>query len=140
MKQISKTALVICGTLFVGLGVLGMLLPVLPTTPFLLLAALCYSHSSARFYQWLITNRWFGEYIRNYHEGRGMALKQKIMTIGLLWLSILYAVFFAAVSVWVQVILVCVGLGVTTHLLHIKTFHPPVPSPAEKHTAPEEAA
>ena len=140
MNPVKKTALVVCGTLFVGLGVLGMLLPVLPTTPFLLLAALCYSHSSTRFYQWLITNRWFGEYIRNYREGRGMVLKQKILTIVLLWLSILYGAFFATDSVWIQIILICVGLGVTTHLVRIKTYRPPNASPAEKHNLPEETA
>jgi len=78
----------------VALAVLGLFLPVLPTTPFLLLAAVCYARSSERFYHWLMTNRWFGEYIRNYREGRGIPLKQKVLTISLLWVTIGYAAAF----------------------------------------------
>ena len=72
MHSLIKIILISVGSLSVLLGILGIFLPLLPTTPFLLLAALCYSRSSERFYQWLVTNRWFGEYIRNYREGRGI--------------------------------------------------------------------
>ena len=76
MENLKKNLLIAAGTLCVVLGVIGMFIPVLPTTPFLLLAAVCYGRSSKRFYHWLLTNRWFGEYIRNYREG-GDAIASK---------------------------------------------------------------
>jgi uncharacterized membrane protein YbaN (DUF454 family) len=71
MKNWIRILLVIAGTLFVGLGIIGIFIPVLPTTPFLLLAAACYARSSRKFHEWLLNNRWFGDYIRNYLQGKG---------------------------------------------------------------------
>ena len=122
MRSLTRILLVVSGTLFVALGILGMFLPVLPTTPFLLLAAICYARSSKRFYHWLLTNRWFGEYIRNYREGSGIPLKQKVLTISLLWLTIGYAAWFVVSPWWVKLILFGIAVGVTTHLIRIKTF------------------
>ena len=67
MKKLVRVLLLLGGTLCVILAVVGMFVPVLPTTPLLLLAAVCYARSSERFYRWLLTNRWCGPYIRNYH-------------------------------------------------------------------------
>lgn len=142
MKGLAKTLLIISGTLCVVLAVLGMFLPVLPTTPFLLLAGVCYARSSKRFYHWLMTNRWFGEYIRNYREGRGIPLKQKILTILLLWLTIGYAVLFVVLAWWIKFILLGTAVGVTVHLLRIKTFKPEV-QPSQQlmeFSSPEELA
>lgn len=116
----------VIGTLCVALAILGMILPVLPTTPFLLLAAFCYARSSERFYRWLMTNRWFGAYIRNYREGRGIPLKQKVLTIVLLWLSIGYAALFVVSLWWGKIILLGIAGGVTFHLVTTKTFKPEV--------------
>jgi len=121
MKDLTRILLIVIGTLFVALGVLGMFLPVLPTTPFLLLAAICYARSSKRFYNWLMTNRWCGEYIRNYREGRGITLRHKILTISLLWLTIGYAAWFVVSLWWVKLILFGIAAGVTLHLVKIKT-------------------
>lgn len=101
-----------------------MLIPVLPTTPFLLLAAVCYARSSERFYHWLITNRWCGQYIRNYREGRGMPLKQKILTLSLLWLTIGSTAWLAISQWWIRWTLFGIAIGVTVHLLRIKTYKP----------------
>lgn len=128
----TKTILLLAGTLCVGLGILGMFFPVLPTTPFLLLAAFCYVRSSHRFYHWLITNRWFGAYIRNYRAGLGIPLAQKVLTLALLWLSIGYAAGFVITPWWGKLLLVGIAVGVTIHLLTIKTFKP--------QTAPPESA
>ena len=68
------------GTFFVGLGIIGIFLPLLPTTPFLLLAAACYARSSKRFYNWLLNNKWFGNYIKNYRERKGIPLQIKIIS------------------------------------------------------------
>ena len=67
-KRLTRNLLIVGGTLCVALATLGLFLPVLPTTPFLLLAAVCYACSSERFYYWLLSNRWFGAYIRNYRD------------------------------------------------------------------------
>ena len=114
--------LVIAGTIFLGLGILGIFLPILPTTPFLLLAAACYARSSKRFYYWLLNNKWFGSYIKNYREGKGVPLKVKVYTISLLWITILFSAFFIIYIFWVRVVLVLIAVGVTVHILMIKTY------------------
>lgn len=127
MRRAVKITLIAMGTVSVGLGVLGMFLPVMPTTPFLLLAAICYERSSEHFHRWLLTNRWFGEYIRNYREGRGMLLRQKIYTITLLWLTIGLSVMFFVPLWWVRTMLVAIATGVTIHLVRINTYRPETP-------------
>ncbi len=123
MKRIvSRNLMIVLGTLCIVLGVVGMLLPVLPTTPFLLLAAFFYVRSSPRFYNWLITNRWFGRYIRNYREGKGIPLLQKILSISLLWLSIGYATFFVVDKWWIRLPLIGIAVGVSVHIIRIKKY------------------
>ena len=114
--------LIIAGTIFLGFGVIGIFLPILPTTPFLLLAAACYARSSQRFYNWLMNNKWFGNYIKNYHEGRGVPLKFKIFTITLLWLTILTSIYFVINNFWIEIILIMIAIGVTIHIITIKTY------------------
>jgi len=94
----------------------GVFVPILPTTPFLLLAAACYMRSSERFYQWLISNRLFGAYVRNYIEGRGMPIKIKIFTILLLWLTIGLTIAFGVQDTIIRIVLVCIAIGVTVHI------------------------
>lgn len=115
------------GTLCVTLGVIGVFVPVLPTTPFLLLAAICYARSSDRLYDWLLTNRWFGDYVRHYREDKGLPLNQKIITLTALWLTLGYAALFAVSQFWAQIILFGIALTVTIHLLRVKTFKPVPP-------------
>jgi len=83
-EKLKRKLLIIAGTISTAIGIIGIFVPILPTTPFLLLAAACYLRSSPRFYHWLVNNRFFGIYIRNYLQGRGMPLKIKIFTILLL--------------------------------------------------------
>lgn len=122
MRKWIRIILVVAGTLFVGLGILGIFMPVLPTTPFLLLAAACYARSSQRFYDWLLTNKWFGNYIRNYLQGKGIYLKVKILTIALLWLTIICSIAFAVHDFLVRLILILIAIGVTIHILSVRTF------------------
>lgn len=117
-----KLLLMIAGTIFVGLGVIGIFLPVIPATPFLLLAAACYARSSRRFYCWLLNNRWFGVYIKNYRQKKGMPLKMKIITVALLWLTILISVIFAVQFLALRIVLVLIAIGVSVHLLSLKTL------------------
>lgn len=122
MRKLTRTLLIVIGTLCVALGALGLFLPVLPTTPFLLLATVLYARSSERFYNWLMTNRWFGEYIRNYREGKGIPIKQKALTLLLLWLTIGYAAWFVLSLWWAKLILVGIAVGVTVHLARARTM------------------
>ena len=122
LNRFFKWILTTLGTVFLGLGILGILLPILPTTPFLLLAAACYARSSKRFYDWLLNNKWVGAYIKNYREDKGIPLKIKIFTISLLWITILFSVFFIIHISWVKIILIIIALGVTIHLLTIKNY------------------
>lgn len=112
--------MIAAGSLFVGLGILGIFLPLLPTTPFLLLAAALYSKSSGRFYHGLLNNRWFGRYIRDYREGKGVPLKVRLFSIALLWTTIIISVIFIDI-LWTRILLIVVAVGVTLHILMIRS-------------------
>ncbi|MBN1611857.1 MAG: YbaN family protein [Polyangiaceae bacterium] len=121
--RLQRGLLVAAGVLCVGLGVVGVVVPVLPTTPLLLLAAACFLRSSNRLHRWLLGNRVFSEYLRRYQSGEGLPLSSKLTTLVLLW-STLAVSAFAAVPVrlwWVRLVLLAVGVGVTVHILRIKT-------------------
>lgn len=115
--------LLLAGVLCVGLGLLGVVVPVLPTTPFLLLAAACFVRSSERMHRWLLQNRLFGEYLRRYRSGEGLPLASKISTLVLLWASLGASAFFAVPAHlgWIRLLLLAIGLGVTRHILKIPT-------------------
>jgi len=121
-NKIIKLLLIIAGTIFLGIGVIGIFLPIIPTTPFLLLAVACYIRSSKKLYDWLINNKLFGAYIKNYREGKGVPLKVKVFTISLLWITILFSVFFIIHISWVKIILIIIAFAVTIHILTIKTY------------------
>ncbi|CAN5192733.1 YbaN family protein [soil metagenome] len=120
--DIRKALLIFLGTLFVALGVLGMFLPLLPTTVFLLMAAYCYSHSSERFHTWLLNNRLCGSYIRNYKTGKGISIRQKVSTIAMLWASIGFSMWIIGGGFWLTLLLGGIAVGVTIHILWLKSF------------------
>jgi uncharacterized membrane protein YbaN (DUF454 family) len=120
-EKVKRRLFVIGGTIALGLGLVGIFMPVLPTTPFLLLAAICYLRGSKRLYDALLGNRFIGSYIRNYLEGKGMALKMKIWTIALLWIAITCSAVLATDSLIVRIILAVVLVGVTIHIVLIST-------------------
>ena len=121
-NRLSRWILIGSGTFFLGLGIIGIFLPLLPTTPFILLAASCYARSSKRLYNWLLNNRWFGNYIKNYREGKGVPFKVKILSISFLWIAIGYSVIFVVKILSVKIILILIAVGVTIHVLSIKTL------------------
>jgi len=112
---------IIVGTITIGIGVVGIIVPVLPTTPFLLLAAICYMRGSQRLYNALLCNRFIGSYVRDYLEGRGMSLKMKVWTLSLLWVAILCTAVLATDSLIIRIILAVVLVGVTIHVFLIRT-------------------
>lgn len=121
MKEIYRYILIGLGFAFLGLGIVGMFLPVLPTTPFLLLSASCFARSSKRFYNWILNHRIFGTYIRNYREQRAMTLHGKIFALLLMWLVTGYTALFLTSNLFVSVLVILVGIGVTKHILSLKT-------------------
>ncbi len=121
-RSCKKILLIIAGTLFLILGVVGIFIPLLPTTPFLLLAAACYARSSQSCYEWLLNNRWFGNYIRNYIEGRGVPLKVKRVTLILLWIVIGSSILFVIQSFYIRLILVGIAIGVSIHILRLRSL------------------
>ncbi len=121
-NKLLKSLLISTGTIAVGLGIFGIFLPVLPTTPFLLIAAACYGKSSDKFYYWLLHNKCFGNYIKNYLYKKGIPLPIKIYTIALLWITILLSAFLAVDITWLRIVLILTGVGVTIHILYVKTY------------------
>ncbi|MCL5877542.1 MAG: YbaN family protein [Candidatus Bathyarchaeota archaeon] len=122
-QKVVRALLLVAGTICLALGAIGIFLPILPTTPFLLLAAACYLRSSERMHKWLLGNRWFGEYIKNYQAGRGIPMKTKILAITLLWAAILFSMFFMVSEILIaQIVLFAIAVGVTVHLARLPTF------------------
>ena len=120
-KTIIRTLLIVAGSFSVGIGILGIFIPILPTTPFLLLAAVCYMKSSDRLHQWLLNNRIFGAYVKDYIEGRGMPVRVKIFTILLLWITIILSVTLGIQHIALRIALILIAIGVTLHISLIKT-------------------
>jgi uncharacterized membrane protein YbaN (DUF454 family) len=118
-ERLKRWLLIAAGTACVAVGAIGIVVPVLPTTPFLLLAALCYTRGSQRLYTWLLNNRMVGSYLRNYLEGKGMTRRSKIWTLSLLWAGITLAAALATDSLLVRVVLGIVLTAVTIHILTI---------------------
>ena len=122
IRNWTRPLLIVAGTLLVGLGIIGIFMPVLPTTPFLLLAAACYARSSQRFYHWLLNNKWFGNYIKNYVQKKGVPLKVKILAITWLWITIGFSVVFAVEVFLVRLILIVTAIGVSIHIICLRTL------------------
>jgi hypothetical protein len=110
----------ILGTLFLLVGILGIIVPLLPATPFLLLASTCYVRGSQTLHRWLIRNRYVGTYITAIKEHRGMPLTAKIMTTAVLWASLLFSLY--RIDSWLlDATLLMVGIGVTVLIVRLKT-------------------
>jgi uncharacterized protein len=122
-RRIVRALLIVAGTFSLALGAIGLFLPILPTTPFLLLSAACYMRSSERLHDWLINNRWFGEYIKNYQAGKGIPMKTKIVALTVMWLAIIYSTCFVVDEIMVaQIALLLIAAGVSIHLIRLPTF------------------
>jgi len=118
-KMFRNKLIFIGGTITLLLGIVGIFLPILPTTPFLLVSAAAYARSSSRFHYWLLHNKILGSYIRNYRDGLGMPIKVKIFTLSFLWLMILIATLMVPI-LWVQIILIIIALAVSIHIILIR--------------------
>lgn len=112
---------IVLASFFVALATIGIFLPLIPTTPFLLLAVYFYMNSSYSRLKWLLGNKYLGPYIHSYLSKEGIPLRLKIKTISLLWITILFAFFFATENTHVRIFLIIVAIAVTIHLLIKKT-------------------
>ena len=118
-QPIMKALVFALGWISVVLGVIGIFLPVLPTTPFLLLAAACFVRTSPRFYHWLISHPRLGKYVIYYLDGKGIPLKAKIYTLAIMWTTLLTTAFILVPRTTVQVILPMIGIGTSIYILQL---------------------
>ncbi len=119
-KELTRRLIFVGGLISLVFGIVGIAIPILPTTPFLLLASGAFAKSSKRFNDWLLNNKILGMYIRNYREGKGMPLKIKIITLTLLWVTILISIFMLMNLLWIQVILLIIAITVSGHIILIR--------------------
>lgn len=116
-----KILYIFLGSISLGLGVLGIILPILPTTPFLLLSAYFYLKSSNQLYNWLINHRLFGKYIYNYVTYKAIPLKAKVSALILLWITILFSSYLIANTI-VTLILIAIAITVSIYLISLTTL------------------
>ena len=117
-----KYLLIFLGSLSLALGVIGIILPVLPTTPFLLLAAALYVRSSEKLYQWLINQKYLGTYIRNFREHKAIPLHAKIISISMIWITLIYCTITVSEEIWVKALFLILATTITWHILTYKTL------------------
>jgi len=121
-SSLKKAIFIVAGTISLGFGAVGVFLPILPTTPFLLLSAACYYKGSERMHRWLLNNKLFGSYIRNYKEGKGISQAGKLCTLFLLWTTIYFSALFLVNNYVVQIVLFTIAIAVTIHIITLPTF------------------
>ncbi len=121
MPAQKKHILILCGFVSLGLGILGIFLPLIPTTPFLLLTATLWLKSSESLYTKLMNHKILGPYILNYLKYKRIPLKTKIGAIITLWLTISLSAIYATDALWLRILLFCIAIGVSIHILSFKT-------------------
>ncbi|MBQ5731368.1 MAG: YbaN family protein [Bacteroidaceae bacterium] len=117
-----RILLIILGSVALVLGVVGIFLPLLPTTPFLLLAAALYFRSSPQLYDWLLSHPHLGHYIKNFREHKAIPLRVKIVSVSLVWITLLYCAFYVARVWWLRLFFILLACGISAHILHYKTL------------------
>ena len=115
-----KLFFLVVGFISLALGVVGIILPLLPTTPLVLLSAACFSKCNKGLEDWLRRSRVFGPFIENYRTRQGISRLHKIASIAFLWTGLISTMVVTR-ELWIFVVLIVVGIGVTVHLLMIKT-------------------
>jgi uncharacterized membrane protein YbaN (DUF454 family) len=116
-----KKLFTVFGLISLALGFVGIFVPLLPTTPFLLLSAWLFSKSSERWHKWLLQHKKLGGYIRQFQEDKSISLRIKIISISMLWATILFSVIVAAKMWWLKILLLAIAIGVSVHILSFKT-------------------
>lgn len=120
-NKIVKYLLIIIGLISLGLGIIGIFLPLLPTTPFLLLSAGLFMKSSKRLYNWLMNHKFLGKHLQNYLHHKTISLKTKISSLTLLWVTILSTTFYFVEKLIIKIVLLAIAAAVTAHILSFKS-------------------
>ncbi|MFN7887429.1 MAG: YbaN family protein [Betaproteobacteria bacterium] len=120
-----RALLVGAGWLCVALGVLGIFLPLLPTTPFMLLAAACFARSARRFHDWLLANRTFGPLIHEWRKHRSVPYRTKIVAIGLMALTMGTSIVFVVQALWLKLLIAAIGIAVSVWLYRLPSRDKP---------------
>lgn len=121
MNPLLKILLIVCGFIMIALGALGIIIPGLPTTPFMILAAFCFMKSSHRMYKWVTTNKLFGNKVKRFIDNRAIPISGKIFSISAMWIMITISIIFFVDNIWLYILLPTLGIGGTIFLLTIKT-------------------
>ena len=114
--------LTILGMISLGLAILGIFLPVLPTTPLLLLAAALFLRSNKRLYDWLLNHPKLGPYIRNFMEYKAIPLKIKVLSVTLVWITLLNCAIFVADHWAFRLFFIVLAAAISAHILSYKTL------------------
>lgn len=122
IRTLHKVTLSSCGLLALALGLIGVVLPLLPTTPFLLLAAFCFFHGSTRLHSWLESQPWVGKQLRLWREQRAISKTVKLISITYLWLAISITIGFFVTQTWHYLLLLAVAISATLYIMRLKTL------------------
>lgn len=121
MGETRRIIYIILGSFFLILGAVGIFVPLLPTTPFWLLTCWFYLRSSEKLYNWAMSNRYFGTYIRNFLVDKAIPLRSKIISVSIMWLSAILTSLYLIEYLWVKILLILISAGVTWHILSFPT-------------------
>lgn len=117
-----KGLLIVAGFISLILGLIGIPVPLLPTTPFLLLSAYLFARSSPRVYKWLLNQKYLGKLIKDYREKKAVPLRAKIWALTLLWATILYSTLWFNDLLWLKLLLIAIAIGVSIHIILLRTL------------------
>ncbi|MBQ8282535.1 MAG: YbaN family protein [Paraprevotella sp.] len=117
-----KYVMIVLGSLALLLGLIGMFVPLLPTTPFLLLSAALYFRSSPRLYAWLLSRPRLGLYIRNFREYRAIPLRAKVVSVSLVWATLVYCAIVVSTVWWGRALFILLAVAISWHILSYKTL------------------
>ncbi len=117
-----KILFIVGGCISLLLGIMGIFLPILPTTPFLLLSATLFVHSSPRLYHWLLNQKYLGTYIRNFKEQRAIPLRAKIISVTMVWITLLYCTWSIDTFLPLRLLFIILAIGISWHILSYKTL------------------
>jgi uncharacterized membrane protein YbaN (DUF454 family) len=121
-SKIVKGAYFVIGSISLLAGIIGLFLPVIPTTPFILLSGWCYLRSSEKIYSWLIKNETFGKTIEDYHTGKGINKSTKTKAISLMWLTISISVIFFVSNLYLRGTLLTTAILVSIYIIKQPTI------------------
>jgi uncharacterized membrane protein YbaN (DUF454 family) len=121
MKNLFKPFLVFLGLIFVAIGTIGIFVPGLPTTIFMILAAYCFIRSSEKLYNWVVSNKIFGDRVRHFIETKTIPLRGKIHSITTMWIMVILSLIFIEASLWVKILIASLALIGTIVILSYPT-------------------